>query len=307
MAKHAVCNPSTITIVADGQDLLVPQDGHQGLGARVPLPVLVPRSEESLKLEPQFFQHGAVVHRVGKGTAANRPVPESLERNVDRVGQVEGVEIGGAAKVEDLGIRPGGEMLPQLPRAAGRKREHSTVACRGLDDEEVGQGVERASLPRVVVSVEIDVSKSLRFASQFTRGVGRAQSHTDGHVVIYLVLQGAKLFGPEILKVLVQVLVGQVRADEDAVDFAVGAGQLRQTSVLLLLVQTLKQALKGEAGRRPAYDALSGEIQREAVRLFCPNFLQGVDGGPVGELDFIHEGVLPGPRNSFPGIRTDAA
>lgn len=77
----------------------------------------------------------------------------------------------------------------------------------------------------------------------------------------YLVLHGTELFWAEILEVLVQVLIREVRANEDAIDFAIGTGQLRKSSFLLLLFQSLEQALQGEARGWPAYNALPGKVQ----------------------------------------------
>lgn len=66
-------------------------------------------------------------------------------------------------------------------------------------------------------------------------------------MVTYVVVKRAKLFGPKLVKVLVEVLVRQVGAHKDALDFARGTGQLGQRAVLFLLCEPLEQTLESEA------------------------------------------------------------
>lgn len=62
----------------------------------------------------------------------------------------------------------------------------------------------------------------------------------------YVVGDGVELGGGESVKVLVDVLVGEVAAEEDAADLAVGVGELREGAGGFAFVEELVQAWDGQ-------------------------------------------------------------
>lgn len=84
---------------------------------------------------------------MGKRAARSGTVAERGERDVDRVGKVEGLKVGGAAKVDDLRVGFGREHLGDFVGAA------AAAGGKWVDGEEIGYGARGLKLPGVVVPV----------------------------------------------------------------------------------------------------------------------------------------------------------
>lgn len=165
--KDAVGDSGTVTIITQSQHLLATEDGHQSLGAGVTVAILVLDGKQSLKLKPQLLEHGAVVCRIGKWTAARSTISQCIEGNVDRVGQVEGVIVGRASEVEKLCVGRRGEGLVDL----SGQREDSVVSTQRVNGKVAGQGSQSVELPGIVVSVEVNISQALITVSDDSTGV----------------------------------------------------------------------------------------------------------------------------------------
>jgi hypothetical protein len=70
---------------------------------------------------------------------------------------VEGVIVGRASEIENLGVGRRGEGLVDL----GGQREDSVVSTQRVDSEVARQGGQSVELPGIVVSVEVNVSQAL--------------------------------------------------------------------------------------------------------------------------------------------------
>lgn len=108
-------------------------------------------------------------------------------------------------------------------------------------------------------------------------------------VVAHLISQWAESFGAKLVKVLVEVLIREIGAQEHALDLAVGPGKLCKCALPLPLLQVLQEAPKYKTRRRAAHDALAGEFKRKRVCVGGGNLLQSIHGRFVGELDLAHE------------------
>lgn len=160
-AEDAVGDARGVTVVAECEDALAAEDGHESLGAGVSVAVDVLDVEEALEFAPHGFQHGAVVDGAGEGAAGRSAVLENIEGDVDGVGEVEGVKVGRAAEIEDLGVGLGLEDLVDAAGAVCDDGLSALLRWNLLDLVEGVDGLHGLQLPGVVISVQIDIAETL--------------------------------------------------------------------------------------------------------------------------------------------------
>lgn len=92
-------------------------------------------------------------------------------------------------------------------------------------------------------------------------------------------------------EVLIEILVGKIAADEDAVDFTVLASEILESVGLLAFFEKLEEPFEVEAGGGADDETFTGEGHGEGEGVVGADFFEGIERGLPWELDWGEEGV----------------